>query len=158
MKNVAILRKLGSHYSKVFQDDVRRLLFIQELNLDIFPDGPETTQFVAQKANFGNLSAPTEFYFSAENAEELLDQLALTWANEGKVTRYGNSDPMWTLFVDGDLFSLQKLNAKVRSDLANMDETTRVNLAQRINAPSLDVDILEFHLIDFCMEVGYAPY
>jgi len=159
MKTIAKLRTFNTVYgSQSYNDDVRRKLFVQELDLDIFPNGPEKKHFVAQKANFGDPSVTTEFYFQADCAEELLDQLALTWATVGKVSRYGEETPLWALFIDGDLFSLQTLEGKVRTDLSGMDEAQRLFLAQRINAHSYEVEHLEVCLIDHIVEAGYAPY
>lgn len=157
MTTIAQLRRFSTLFGKQISDEAQAQLFTQELDFEIFLNGHEETFFVAQKANFGDLSSPTLFYFKADCAEELLAQLGLSWISQARVNRYGDTAPLWSIFADGELFVLQRLQDKIREDVAGMNETTRRQIAQRIEAPFNDAEFLELALVAYVKEVGYGP-
>lgn len=157
MTTIAQLRRFSTLFGKQISEEALAQLFIQELDFEIFQSGHEEIFFVAQKANFGDLSSPTLFYFKADCAEELLAQLGLSWISQARVNRYGDTAPLWSIFADGELFVLQRLQDKIREDVAGMNESTRRQVGQRIESPFYDVEFLELALVAYVKEVGYGP-
>ena len=136
--------------------DAARLMFENELNLALF-SGTRTLggYFYVTKANHGNASAlDVEMFFSAVSAEQLLNTLQILMPEKLRLKTHRTG--FWSLLVDGDIYVIRDLKAKIRTDVLLMTEEQRNHLAELIGVEST-VDQLQDRLVIWYKEVGHAP-